>query len=398
MDKHRLTQVGRAMKELGVQMIPAYSPQARGRSERSFGTWQGRLPQELRLAGIDDRGGGQPVSAGALHRGVQWEVRGAGGGERNGFPAYRADGSGLDLHACRPSAWWTKTTRWRSGSLAGRLDKTRFATRLAGSTVTIHEHLDGTVSIRYGPHVVADTAQHGRALQAKQSAVEKAEHGSRGKPKAGFPRSHHSLGNLAEGARFPLSHRAGGLACLHQEWEAETETEFGCRLCKSGNPNAGFPLSRRPDSRRRKEGKADRSLTTKTGHLDKLATVPFTCCQGKVEMSYCLQSRNVRLARADGRVRDSLYVSAKRKRALLASNPPRNSRPKLIENDGQDVFLPVRPTAWPGPDQREAVPRPKLTRSYDPIGSIDFVMPKKTPLEGARGSFMRATLSTACNG
>ena len=53
-DKHRLTQVGRAMKELGVQMIPAYSPQARGRSERSFGTWQGRLPQELRLAGIEE--------------------------------------------------------------------------------------------------------------------------------------------------------------------------------------------------------------------------------------------------------------------------------------------------------------------------------------------------------
>jgi transposase len=51
-DKSRLTQVGRALKELGVQMIPAYSPQARGRSERSFGTWQSRLPQELRLAGI----------------------------------------------------------------------------------------------------------------------------------------------------------------------------------------------------------------------------------------------------------------------------------------------------------------------------------------------------------
>src|SRR5450755_5090354 len=51
-DKDRLTQVGRAMKELGVKMIAAYSPQARGRSERSFGTWQGRLPQELRLAGI----------------------------------------------------------------------------------------------------------------------------------------------------------------------------------------------------------------------------------------------------------------------------------------------------------------------------------------------------------
>src|SRR5439155_8527817 len=52
-DASRLTQVGRALQELGVQMIPAYSPQARGRSERSFGTWQGRLPQELRLAGIN---------------------------------------------------------------------------------------------------------------------------------------------------------------------------------------------------------------------------------------------------------------------------------------------------------------------------------------------------------
>ncbi|HYM12502.1 MAG TPA: ISNCY family transposase [Bryobacterales bacterium] len=55
-DKHRLTQVGRAMRELGIKMIPAYSPQARGRSERSFGTWQGRLPQELRLAGIRELG------------------------------------------------------------------------------------------------------------------------------------------------------------------------------------------------------------------------------------------------------------------------------------------------------------------------------------------------------
>src|SRR5215831_20588113 len=48
-DYHRRTQLGRALHELGVQMIPAYSPQARGRSERNFGTWQGRLPQELRL-------------------------------------------------------------------------------------------------------------------------------------------------------------------------------------------------------------------------------------------------------------------------------------------------------------------------------------------------------------
>jgi transposase len=53
-DRNRPTQVGRALQELGVKMIAAYSPQARGRSERSFGTWQGRLPQELRLRGITD--------------------------------------------------------------------------------------------------------------------------------------------------------------------------------------------------------------------------------------------------------------------------------------------------------------------------------------------------------
>ena len=51
-DKHNLTQFGNAMKRLGIEMIPAYSPEARGRSERAFGTHQGRLPQELALAGI----------------------------------------------------------------------------------------------------------------------------------------------------------------------------------------------------------------------------------------------------------------------------------------------------------------------------------------------------------
>ena len=51
-DKVNLTQFGRAMKQLGIDMIAAYSPEARGRSERAFGTHQGRLPQELALAGI----------------------------------------------------------------------------------------------------------------------------------------------------------------------------------------------------------------------------------------------------------------------------------------------------------------------------------------------------------
>ncbi len=52
MDKHNLTQFGRAMKQLGVEMIPAYSPEARGRCERMFSTHQNRLPRELAAQGI----------------------------------------------------------------------------------------------------------------------------------------------------------------------------------------------------------------------------------------------------------------------------------------------------------------------------------------------------------
>jgi len=53
-DKSRLTQVGRALDRLGIEHIAAYSPEARGRSERMFGTLQDRLPKELKLAGIGD--------------------------------------------------------------------------------------------------------------------------------------------------------------------------------------------------------------------------------------------------------------------------------------------------------------------------------------------------------
>src|SRR5204863_7637801 len=53
-DKNCLTQVGRALDRLGIEHIPAYSPEARGRSERVFGTLQDRLVKELEQAGIDD--------------------------------------------------------------------------------------------------------------------------------------------------------------------------------------------------------------------------------------------------------------------------------------------------------------------------------------------------------
>src|ERR1700722_12584514 len=148
-DKHRPTQVGRALKELGVQMIAAYSPQARGRSERSFGTWQGRLPQELRLAGLTTSEGGNAF------------LRKRYIGEFNAkFRMPAAEKGTAFRRTGRSDLNWifmvqTERVVEKDNTVAIRdrtwqIDKTRFRNTWAGSTVTIHDHLDETISIRYG--------------------------------------------------------------------------------------------------------------------------------------------------------------------------------------------------------------------------------------------------------
>jgi hypothetical protein len=67
-DYDHLTQVGRALRELGVQMIPAYSPQARGRSESKLWHLAGAPATGIAAARHHHAGGGEPVSARALYR------------------------------------------------------------------------------------------------------------------------------------------------------------------------------------------------------------------------------------------------------------------------------------------------------------------------------------------
>ena len=86
-DKVNLTQFGRAMKQLGVEMIPAYSPEARGRSERAFGTHQGRLPKELAVAGITDMDAANTYIRDVLPARLQCGVCPSGPGERLGLRA-----------------------------------------------------------------------------------------------------------------------------------------------------------------------------------------------------------------------------------------------------------------------------------------------------------------------
>jgi transposase len=162
-DKHRLTQVGRAMKELGVQMIAAYSPQARGRSERSFGTWQGRLPQELRLAGINTIEGANRF---LRERYIAEFNRKFSVAAAETGTAFRRTGRS-DLNWIFSIQTERVVEKDNTVAIRGRswqIEKTRFRNSLAGSTVTIHEHLDETVSIRFGPHVVGRYSSSGAAL------------------------------------------------------------------------------------------------------------------------------------------------------------------------------------------------------------------------------------------
>ena len=196
-DKHRLTQVGRAMKELGVQMIPAYSPQARGRSERNFGTWQGRLPQELRLAEINN-----------LEEANRFLQERYIASLNEKFAVAAAEKGTAFRGTTRTNLDWVFTlqtervvSKDNTVAIADRiwqLEKSRFRSSLAGCTVTIHEHLNGTISIRYGPHVVGrystdgnpvpSAEQSGRRSRGKGGPVEAVEN-----HKAVSHRSHRPL-------------------------------------------------------------------------------------------------------------------------------------------------------------------------------------------------------------
>ena len=167
-DKQHLTQVGRALRELGVQMIAAYSPQARGRSERNFGTWQGRLPQELRLAGIK--------SLEEANRFLRERYLAEFNSKFRVAPAQ----AGTAFRRCsRKDLDWVFTLQTERvvakdntvaiGDRRWQIEKSRFRHTLAGCTVMLHEHLDGRLSIRYGPHVVGQFDALGRPIGTAKS-------------------------------------------------------------------------------------------------------------------------------------------------------------------------------------------------------------------------------------
>jgi transposase len=162
-DRKRLTQVGRALTQLGIEMIPAYSPQARGRGERNFGTWQGRLPQELRLRGVRIVEEANRFLKRSYIREFNRKFSVAAAQPGTAFVPV----GGVDLNRIfsiqqERVVNRDNTVSWENRCL--QIEKTRWRTSLAGCRVTVYQHLDGDLSMGYGPHTVGRYTADGRTL------------------------------------------------------------------------------------------------------------------------------------------------------------------------------------------------------------------------------------------
>jgi hypothetical protein len=165
-----LTQVGRALKQLGIEHIAAYSPQARGRSERAFSTLQDRLPKELKLAGIN-----------TIEAANVW-LRESYMAEHNRRFAIDAEQEGSAFVPDATEAWREilciqedrtvgndNTVKWQRLSL--QLPANRLRAHFVKATVRVHEYPDGQLAVYWGPHRLADYAADGVLIRSDPDAV-----------------------------------------------------------------------------------------------------------------------------------------------------------------------------------------------------------------------------------
>ena len=153
-DKVQKTQVGRALDRLGVEHIPAYSPEARGRSERMFGTLQDRLIKELKLAGINEIG-----AANCWIKDVYLPDHNG----RFARPAALPESGFVDVERPRlvetlcieeaRTAGRDNTIAWDGRRL--QIPESPLRRHYVGAKVKVHLHPDGTLAILHGPRVIA---------------------------------------------------------------------------------------------------------------------------------------------------------------------------------------------------------------------------------------------------
>jgi transposase len=162
-DRNHLTQFGRAMRQLGIEMIAAYSPQARGRSERAFATHQDRLPKELALAGITDREQANRYLAEVYLPAFNAEFATAASEEGSAFvPLMGVD---LDEILCEQHERVVGNDNCvRFEGLVLQIPADRHRCHYVKAKVRVHRHVDGTLAVFHGPRLLARYDALGRAL------------------------------------------------------------------------------------------------------------------------------------------------------------------------------------------------------------------------------------------
>ena len=163
-DKNNLTPFGRAMNQLGIELIPAYSPEARGRSERAFRTHQDRLPKELAAAGLTTMAAAnrylQAVSWPAFNAEVPQPPR----EEGSAFVAC-PDRAALDDILCEPDARVVgKDNCVQFAGLVLQILADRHRYHSMQANVKVGRHTDGTLSLHHGPRRLASYDAQGQAM------------------------------------------------------------------------------------------------------------------------------------------------------------------------------------------------------------------------------------------
>ena len=164
-DKERLTQVGRALLQLGIEHIPAYSPEARGRSERAFGTLQSRLPKELRLFGITDiAAANEYIRDVYLPMHNKLFARPAQIPQESGFVKVRDPEALADVLCVQQNRVVARdnTVSYEGHSL--QLPQSPARPHYVKANVRVHEYPDGTLAIFHGPRRLARYTAEGEEI------------------------------------------------------------------------------------------------------------------------------------------------------------------------------------------------------------------------------------------
>jgi len=165
-DKVNLTQFGRALKHLGIEMIPAYSPEARGRSERAFRTHQERLPKELALSGITDMAAANRYLAKVYLPAFNAEFMQPAMAEGSAFVPWI--GSGLDDILCEQFERTVGNDNCvRFETLALQIPADRHRCHYVKARVRVHRYPDSRLAIFHGPRKLATYDANGKEIKQK---------------------------------------------------------------------------------------------------------------------------------------------------------------------------------------------------------------------------------------